>query len=110
MCLNNKEYMLIEVKIKLDYGVEAVFELPTNESAGAFAAVEEEISIIGNLSTQLHKEMGDLRKTGHEEHVISSATTTKVIVFGVVSVGVIVASAIIQILYLRRFFREKKIM
>ena len=110
MCLRNKEYILIEVKLKLDMGVETVFDKPKNESATEMRIIEEEIQIISNLSAQLHQEMSDLRRTESEEQVVSSSTTTKVIVFGVVSVGVIIGSAITQILYLRRFFREKKIM
>ena len=110
MCLTNKEFIMIEVKLKLDTGVETVFDKPKNESATEMRIIEEEIGIVGNLSAQLHQEMSDLRRTESEAQVVSSSTTSKVIVFGVISIGVIIASAITQILYLRRFFREKKIM
>ncbi len=98
------------MKVRLDQGVEAVFDADHNENEEGVKAAEAQIEMVKNFSMQLHKEMSDLRKTGSEEQAVSSATTTKVIVFGVVSVGIIVGSAVIQILYLRRFFREKKIM
>ena len=72
--------------------------------------VTTEVDLIANVSSQLHDEMNDLRRTGGEEHAVSSATTTRVIIFGAISVGIIIFSAIIQIWYLKGFFRERKIM
>ena len=102
--------MMTEIKLKMDTGVEFNFDALKVDKKTELKQMEEQIIAVGNMSSQLHKDMSDLRKTGSEEQDISSATTTRVIVFGVISVGIIISSAVVQILYLRRFFREKKIM
>jgi len=73
-------------------------------------AMERQTFKLKDLSAYLHKEMADLRKTSNDEQIISNATTTRVIIFGVLSVLIILGSAFIQIVYLRSFFRQKKIM
>ena len=102
--------MFVDIRFKMEMGVEAKHEDVAPNTADEFKAVDTQITKITELSNQLHKEMSDLRMTGNDEQVVSSATTTKVIVFGIASVGIIIVSAIIQILFLRRFFRQKKIM
>eukprot|EP00831_Metopus_contortus_P024695 TRINITY_DN21488_c0_g1_i1.p2 TRINITY_DN21488_c0_g1~~TRINITY_DN21488_c0_g1_i1.p2 ORF type:complete len:108 (+),score=23.20 TRINITY_DN21488_c0_g1_i1:46-369(+) len=71
--------------------------------------IENQIWKLNELSVQVHEEMSALRLSGSDQQVISTATMTKVIGFGIVSLAIIIGSAIIQILYLRRFFRQKKI-
>lgn len=97
------------MRVRLDSGVEASAEEKT-EGIDTMEYIEDEVDLIANISSQLHDEMSGLRKTGGEEHAVSAATTTRVIVFGVISVAIIIVSAFIQIWYLRGFFRERKIM
>ncbi len=103
---------MVEVRFKLEQGIEAAFDaanLRESENDG-LKVLDEQIMMVQNLSVDLHKEMSDLRQTSNKEQSISSSTTTKVVLFGVLSVGIIAVSAVVQILYLRRFFRDKKIM
>ena len=72
--------------------------------------IEDEVALIANISSNLHDEMGGLRKAGGEEYAVRTATTTRVIVFGIISVAIIIVSGFIQIWYLRGFFRDRKIM
>ena len=71
--------------------------------------VEHIASVSKNLTIQLQNEMNDLRRTGFEQHNVNRSTTKNVILFGILSVAIIIASAVIQIWYLKRFFKQKKI-
>ncbi len=111
ICLMNKGSGPAEIKFELAMGVESAGNKKGTEKASGeeLRGVERQIAKLNDMSKELGREMGDLRKTSNDEQAVSSSTTVRVIVFGVLSIGIIVGAGVVQILYLRRFFRMKKI-
>eukprot|EP00826_Nyctotherus_ovalis_P024858 TRINITY_DN19187_c0_g1_i2.p1 TRINITY_DN19187_c0_g1~~TRINITY_DN19187_c0_g1_i2.p1 ORF type:complete len:209 (+),score=35.76 TRINITY_DN19187_c0_g1_i2:30-629(+) len=106
ICFKNYQNEPIELKLKLNSAVD--FIIDKNELNGNLTRIEHDIYMTLNYSQQVNKLMTDLRKHATEDNAIGSATTKRVIVFGIISISVIIVSAVVQIFYLRMFFKERK--
>ena len=102
----------IEFKLKLGTGVELTIDTNDHNKErlnDKLKAFERTTEILKNHTTNLMIEMQTLRKSGNEQGSLNRATTKNVIIFGGISVIIIIVSAVVQICYLKRFFRQKKI-
>ena len=109
VCLKTTKVNSLELHIKLESGVGNAVETEKPKADNKLKVVEHIASVSKNLTIQLQNEMNDLRRTGFEQHNVNRSTTKNVILFGILSVAIIIASAVIQIWYLKRFFKQKKI-
>ena len=107
ICLKNTKVNTLEIKLKLEIGIELLIEMP--KTGNEIKSIEDTTIRAKNLTLQLQNEMSGLRKTGFEQHNVNKSTTRNVVIFGVLSVAIIIGSALTQIWYLKRFFRQKKI-
>ena len=96
------------MKISIDRGIDAIID--NEEINRNITQLDNQTSIIWKYAQQVNKYMADLRQVATEDNDMGSSTITKVFIFGIISISVIIISAVVQILYLKRFFREKKIM
>ena len=107
ICLTNYQSEPIELKLKLNSAVGLIID--KEEHSANLTHIENDIFILLNYSRQVNKYMADLRVIATEDNDMYSKTTKKVIIFGLISISIIIVSGIVQVLYLRHFFREKKI-
>ncbi len=113
ICLKNAGDELTEVRLKVDQGVDAGKDEATSTGAHTkqddFVPVLNVLSRVKEVMSGLHKNMDDVRRADSDHDLLSESPTARLLFITLVSISVIVASVLVQLWYLKAFFREKKI-
>lgn len=114
VCLQDNDHEISELKFKMQQGVESA-ETETKTPAEPpkkddLKPVEDLLKIALDLTSQIHKNMNDLRMSGSEQQLLTESISTTVIMLGFLSVGIVLLSVAVQLWYLKAFFKQKKIL
>ena len=64
---------------------------------------------VERLTSQLHHELNFLRQKEEDMRDANEATSTKIVVFGIITLVILIFSSFMQVNYLKKFFKAKKI-
>eukprot|EP00826_Nyctotherus_ovalis_P019327 TRINITY_DN1593_c0_g2_i1.p2 TRINITY_DN1593_c0_g2~~TRINITY_DN1593_c0_g2_i1.p2 ORF type:complete len:105 (+),score=30.42 TRINITY_DN1593_c0_g2_i1:477-791(+) len=104
--------MVKEIRFKLQQGVEEVYP-DANQSltqGNDFLPLEVSLNKTMRVATEVQKKVDELRKSGADQEVLNESIGTTIVLIGVLSVGIVVASGLLQVFYLKSFFRRRKIL
>eukprot|EP00826_Nyctotherus_ovalis_P018216 TRINITY_DN15430_c0_g5_i2.p4 TRINITY_DN15430_c0_g5~~TRINITY_DN15430_c0_g5_i2.p4 ORF type:complete len:114 (-),score=45.07 TRINITY_DN15430_c0_g5_i2:197-538(-) len=98
------------IHIKVELGVAEVYEQHkfTVSDEEKFLPVELALNKTLRMATDVQKKMDSLNKSETEQGMKS--ISTMIILLGVLSVGMVVGSALLQVYYLKQFFKRRKIL
>jgi len=97
-----------EVYIDLKHGVEAK-NYDEIAAVGKLKPMELELTKLEDLSASIVQDFEYMRKREEEMRDTNESTNTRVFYLGIFSIGCLLGLATWQILYLRRFFKTKKL-
>jgi len=107
ICVNNEDREQIEIHFILNKNTEeSKYEIMTNVG---ITEISREINKLEQMTSQISSNLNDLRKTGSEQELASESKSGFIILFAMISIGVTIGSIMIQINYLKAFFKQKKI-
>jgi len=97
-----------EVYIDLKHGVEAK-NYDEIAAVGKLKPMELELTKLEDLSASIVQDFEHMRKREEEMRDTNESTNTRVFYLGIFSIGCLLGLATWQVLYLRRFFKTKKL-
>ena len=107
-CLKNVERFEIGVNFELRKGVKAK-DYSGIASVKGLKGIEVKLKKLEDLTKDIHKKIQHLREREEELRNTNSTIHSRVIVYSIVTVSMLLGLCILQILYLKRFFRLKKL-
>ena len=97
-----------EVSLKLKHGVETK-DYDALAKANKLKPLEVELSRLEDLSAAIVSDFGYMKQREEEMRDTNESTNNKVLYFSIFSMGCLMSLAIWQVLYLRRYFKAKKL-
>ncbi|UJR37655.1 hypothetical protein I4U23_030352 [Adineta vaga] len=97
-----------EVTIKIKHGVETK-DYDALAKANKLKPLEVELSRLEDLSTAIVSDFAYMKEREEEMRSTNESTNNKVLYFSIFSMGCLMSLAIWQVLYLRRYFKAKKL-
>jgi len=97
-----------EISIKTKHGVEAKSYEALGEAA-KLKPMEIELRRLEDLSDSIVKDFAYMQKREEEMRNTNESTNSRVLIFSVISLSCLIALATLQLLYLRNFFKAKKL-
>ncbi|CAL1268653.1 unnamed protein product [Larinioides sclopetarius] len=97
-----------EVTLSLKHGVEAK-SYDSIAEVGRLKPLEVELQKLEDLSESIVKDFAYMRQREAEMRDTNESTNTRVLYFSIFSMCILLALATWQVLYLRRFFKAKKL-
>ncbi|KAB0803648.1 hypothetical protein PPYR_00618 [Photinus pyralis] len=97
-----------EVSLIIKHGVEAK-NYETIGEAAKLKPIEVELKILEDLSEAIVKDFSIMRKREEEMRDTNESTNSKVLYFSIFSMACLLGLATWQVLYLRRYFKAKKL-
>ena len=104
--------MVKEIRFKLQQGVEEVYpEVNQTEGIGNdFKPLEASLNKTTKVAIEVQRKVDDLRKSGTDQEVLNQSIGKTIILLGGLSIAIVIASALLQVFYLKSFFKRKKIL
>jgi hypothetical protein len=97
-----------EVTIKLKHGVETK-DYDALAKANKLKPLEVELNRLEDLSSAIVSDFAYMKQREEEMRDTNESTNNKVLYFSIFSMGCLMSLAIWQVLYLRRYFKAKKL-
>jgi hypothetical protein len=97
-----------EVTIKIKHGVETK-DYDALAKANKLKPLEVELSRLEDLSSAIVSDFAYMKQREEEMRDTNESTNNKVLYFSIFSMGCLMSLAIWQVLYLRRYFKAKKL-
>ena len=97
-----------EVSIKIKHGVETK-DYDALAKANKLKPLEVELSRLEDLSAAIVSDFAYMKQREEEMRDTNESTNNKVLYFSIFSMGCLMSLAIWQVLYLRRYFKAKKL-
>ena len=98
------------IRIKVEQGIEEVHaeEKFVLSDEDKFLPVEAALNKTIQKAAEVHKKMDSLSKSEADQKMKS--TGTMMILLGLLSVSIVIGSALLQVYYLKKFFKRRKIL
>ena len=101
----------MEIRFKLQQGVEEIYpDQKIDYNKNNYGPLEASLNTTVRMATEVQRKIDDLQKSGTDQETLNNSISTTVIVLGVLSVGIVIASALLQISYLKKFFKQRKLL
>ena len=101
----------MEIRFKLQQGVEEEFpDQKANSDKNSIGPLEASLNTTVRMASEVQKKIDDLQKSGTDQEMLNDSISTTVILLGILSLGIVIVSALLQVSYLKKFFRQKKLL
>ena len=104
----SSEHTTKEVSIKIKHGVETK-DYDALAKTNKLKPLEVELSRLEDLSAAIVSDFAYMKQREEEMRDTNESTNNKVLYFSIFSMGCLMSLAIWQVLYLRRYFKAKKL-
>lgn len=107
LCITNSGSEIISVTVDVKIGA-AAKDFSNIASTKDIKDTELMLVKISEVGTQIHKEIQHLREREEEMRNTNETIHSRVITYSVMTLFFLICISVIQVLYLKRFFRSKK--